>query len=651
MKQTLFLLLLAICAYPAAGQSIDWRAGAGHADIGRQLSVLEDKTGSLTIQQVSDPALAGRFTRSQQSILHFGFTNAIVWLRLTVNNPTNDSLLLELNHAFISDAELYVNTNHQWFSIRSGFHVPLGQKPVVNAEQVFPLPAGHHEYYLRMQPYSHAIPVSLWEKSSFHVKTSRQKFIYGVYTGLLFFAIVINIFLFFTFRRWYYLLYSILVFFYLLSSALVMEGFAVYFFPTIDLMYWHRIVPVLDMPALLFYLLSFLEVKRYDRQLYRLVLSFSILLLAYVSVLTFLPMMPVLIANQALAVFIFLLAITIGIRTGRRGNRLGYYFVIAYAIWFVLICTELVYIQTGKPPHISDISYVSLAIFIEAFLLAYLLIQRFQWEKKEDERRQAEMQARINKMHQEFQHEMLSSKLEMQEQTFQEISQEIHDNIGQILSLAKLHIATMDAAGSNILENKIRDSKALVSKAIHDLRHLSHRLNTDYIAELGFDTAVKREIDTITRSGAYETKYAIEGSPYRFDQQKELILFRIVQELLNNILKHARAKTITVELNYGSGGLRVAIRDDGQGFDRGSLEPASANGNGPHPAEPVEKGPHPAADSHGLGIKSMYHRARLIGAGFQLTSAVGAGTVATIDIPFHSTNDNTPLQPAKNGTL
>lgn len=653
MKQNLFLLLLAICAFPAAGQSIRWSEGSGHLDMGRQVSVLEDKKGEWTIQEVSDPSVAGRFMLSNQSILHFGFTNSIVWLRFTVDNPTKDSLLLELDHAFIPDAGLYFRDAAQhWVAYHSGFHVPLGKKPVINAAQVFPLPGGKHEYYLRIRPYVHAFPVSLWEESRFHLKESRQKLIYGVYTGLLLFAIAINIFLFFTFRRGYYLQYSILVFLYILSSALVMEGYAVYFVPDIDLMFWYRIVPVLDMPALIFYCLSFLEVKRYDPRLHRLAFAFGLLLLLYIVVLNFLPLMPVLVANQLLALAVFILAIAIGVRTGRRGNKLGYYFVTAYSIWFVLINMELVYIQSGEPRHLGDISYVSTAIFIEAFLLAYLLIQRFQWERQEDKRRQIEMQVRINKMHQEFQHEMLSSKLEMQEQTFQEISQEIHDNIGQILSLAKLHIVTMDAAGSTVLENKIRDSKNLVTKAIHDLRHLSHRLNTDYIAELGFDTAVKREIETINRSGAYETRFALEGSPYRLDPQKELILFRIVQELLNNILKHARARTIAVELNYGFEALLVVVHDDGRGFDRVALdspsgngrEPGQANGNGHDAAEP-------AGDDRGLGLKSMYHRARLIGAGFQLNSAVGAGTTAVIRIPVASTTENTASTAGKNSTL
>lgn len=330
-----------------------------------------------------------------------------------------------------------------------------------------------------------------------------------------------------------------------------------------------------------------------------------------------------------LALAVFIGAILLGVQTGRKGNKLGYYFVVAYSIWFVLINLELVYIQTGWPPHVGPISYVSTAIFIEAFLLAWLLIQRFRWERQEDQRLQVLMQGHINKMHREFQHAIFSSKLEIQEQTFQEISQEIHDNIGQILSLAKLHIATMDAGSNPVLGAKIREAKTLVTKAISDLRSLSHRLNTGYINEVGFDTAVKRELDTIRRSGAYATDFDIDGKPVRFDPQKELILFRIVQELLNNIIKHAGAKLITVALTYEEESLQVAIRDDGRGFDFANLG--------------VEPG--------GLGLKSMHHRASLIGAEFHLTSHIGSGTAATVRLSLKKTTETAPAVPEQNSTL
>ena len=74
----------------------------------------------------------------------------------------------------------------------------------------------------------------------------------------------------------------------------------------------------------------------------------------------------------------------------------------AYTVWFMLVSVEAVYIQTGIPQHFSSISYVPTAIFIEAFLLAFLQSKRFQWEKKADTLRQFEMKNQMDKMEQVF---------------------------------------------------------------------------------------------------------------------------------------------------------------------------------------------------------------------------------------------------------
>src|SRR6187551_1859556 len=85
----------------------------------------------------------------------------------------------------------------------------------------------------------------------------------------------------------------------------------------------------------------------------------------------------------------------------------------------------------------------------------------------------------------QYERTLFQSQLEIQEQTFRNISQEIHDNIGQVLSLAKLNLNTMDCNNPEALQVKINDSKQLISKAIQDLRDLSRSLNTDYVVEMG----------------------------------------------------------------------------------------------------------------------------------------------------------------------
>jgi signal transduction histidine kinase len=214
----------------------------------------------------------------------------------------------------------------------------------------------------------------------------------------------------------------------------------------------------------------------------------------------------------------------------------------------------------------------------------------------------------------QFDQTLLQSQLEIQEQTLQNISQEIHDNIGQVLSLTKLNLGTMDIDKPDQLQQKIEDSKKLIGKAIQDLRDLSKSLSTDYVSAMGLTEAINYELEMIRKSGVYTTTLETEGSPIKLEAQKELIIFRIVQEIINNIIKHAKATTIIIQLNYGPEAFSIIVNDNGSGFD---LTPLNAGDN----------------SKFGLGLRNMYKRARLIGAQFSITSTLGAGTTVTLILP------------------
>lgn len=213
----------------------------------------------------------------------------------------------------------------------------------------------------------------------------------------------------------------------------------------------------------------------------------------------------------------------------------------------------------------------------------------------------------------QFQQELLKSKIEIQNQTFQNISQEIHDNIGQVLSLVKLNLHTADFKDVPATMEKIKCSKELVGKAITDLRDLSKSLSAEMIKEIGLHKTIQREMALMSKTGQYEAVFKEHGQPFRFDKQKELILFRIFQEVVNNIINHARAKTVIVRLFYESRLFNLTVSDDGDGFDDRQLH---------------------SEDDFGLGIRNMQTRAALIGASFQLTSTRGKGTTVSIRLPL-----------------
>jgi signal transduction histidine kinase len=258
----------------------------------------------------------------------------------------------------------------------------------------------------------------------------------------------------------------------------------------------------------------------------------------------------------------------------------------------------------------EDVIIIFISTLFVLLIISFIVIFIFLYQKRHQiyVKEKADLQTG-------FQQILLESQLEIQEQTLQTISQEIHDNIGQVLSLAKLNLGTMDINRPDQLQQKIDDSKGLIGKAIQDLRDISKSLNTDYVSEMGLMQAIGYELEMIRKSGAFTTILNTEGLPVKLEAQKELIIFRIIQEGINNIIKHARASTILVQLIYGPDNFSIAINDNGTGFD---LTPLNAGEN----------------SKFGLGLRNMHKRAQLIGAHFTIASTLGAGTTVTLLLPL-----------------
>jgi signal transduction histidine kinase len=242
------------------------------------------------------------------------------------------------------------------------------------------------------------------------------------------------------------------------------------------------------------------------------------------------------------------------------------------------------------------------ALFVISFLFRFILLYQKKSIAFNNEKKLMETQ---------FKQELLLTQLEIQEQTLKNISQEIHDNIGQTLSLVKLNLNTIDLEKQNTVPQKINNSKELVGKAITDLRSLSKTLHADSILSAGLLKAIEYELQMIDKAGVYQTDLKITGTPFPLDAQKELILFRIVQEAMNNIIKHARASSIRIETAFGEKMLNLSIQDNGCGF------------------EVTE-----SCDMHkGIGLRNMQNRVQLLNGDFNIQSKPLNGTQIQITVP------------------
>jgi len=214
-----------------------------------------------------------------------------------------------------------------------------------------------------------------------------------------------------------------------------------------------------------------------------------------------------------------------------------------------------------------------------------------------------------------YQQEILKAQLEMQEQTFRTISQEIHDNIGQVLSLVRLQISTVNPSDLVATAQKITSSKELLDQALDDLRNLSKQLNPEHVGRHPLSGLLRTQLDIIRKAGLHETHFELHGEETPLDPGKKLIVFRIAQEALNNVLKHANARNISAVLMFLPDKILLSIKDDGQGF-----------------VPPTD----PDAPPGGLGLRNMAHRATLIGAQFHVQSHPGGGTLIQLTLPINN---------------
>lgn len=237
--------------------------------------------------------------------------------------------------------------------------------------------------------------------------------------------------------------------------------------------------------------------------------------------------------------------------------------------------------------------------FLLLLLFAIVMAVRYKKRKKENKNMQLV-----------YEQELRRAQLEIQEQTFYTISQEIHDNVGQTLSLAKVQVNIIDQSETTN-KDLLAEVRQNIGKAMQDLRDLAKSLNSDHVQLVPLKDLIAAELTRMQRSHIATVDIKEEGMLQPLAHQKKLILFRIVQESLQNILKHAEASTVTVQLRHAADAVAITITDNGKGFN-------------------VER----TTKADGLGLQNITHRAALIGGKAIINSRPGEGTTITLNVPY-----------------
>lgn len=216
-----------------------------------------------------------------------------------------------------------------------------------------------------------------------------------------------------------------------------------------------------------------------------------------------------------------------------------------------------------------------------------------------------------------FEKELLQTRLEIQEDVLKNVSMEIHDNIGQIMLLAKVNISilqTMTLPESGI--ELIKDTKLMLTKASEDISQLSRSLNSDRISDIGVFVAIKHELQLMEQKKLFSVSAPdlLEITGKNLPKETQLLVFRMFQEIGSNIIKHAGATRVSLTIEQQKNGYRLQIEDNGKGFE---FTPSSQGQSG----------------YNGVGLHSLQSRVNLFKGTIQIHSILLQGTTISIFIP------------------
>jgi len=212
--------------------------------------------------------------------------------------------------------------------------------------------------------------------------------------------------------------------------------------------------------------------------------------------------------------------------------------------------------------------------------------------------------------------------IQSQEDERKRIAAELHDSLGQNLLIAKNQLSLAgEAVGDAKTESKLEQVADSVGAALEEARAISHRLRPFQLERLGLTAAIRSMIRQTSESTKIPIKARIESVDALLPADSEVMIYRILQEALSNVVKHADASEVQIVTGRNSHHLRMVVQDDGRGFDAGRV----LNG---------ENG------ARGLGLSGFEERTHLLGGHFHCRSSPGQGTTLTFEIPIPESKSN-----------
>lgn len=256
--------------------------------------------------------------------------------------------------------------------------------------------------------------------------------------------------------------------------------------------------------------------------------------------------------------------------------------------------------QTEKEIIIIFIAGIILFLFMIGYVINFLFLYQ---------RKKRKHQGDTAALHKSFEESLMKTRFEIQEQVFQQIGKELHDNVGQLLSTSRMLIGLTERELHNPPDTLLT-ANATLGQAINEIRSLAKSLDKEWLERFSFSENIQTMIERINAGKTIEVEYVQSVElPLRSDEQ--IILFRIVQEAIQNAVKHAAPSHMRIAVEQEENNYLLTVSDDGKGFDLSSV-------------------------SKSMGLANMQHRVQLLQGTVQFNSIPDVGTTVSIRLPVNT---------------
>ncbi|WP_164891136.1 sensor histidine kinase [Botryobacter ruber] len=579
--------------------------------LGNQVVLLEDEAGSLTFQQVK--GLQNAFQKSLQEIPVYGPSSSAVWCMFRVQNRSReDNWYLEIGNSYLNQVDLYEETEAGNFRVvKGGTNEAFRTRHLKTNRIILPLrlpPGTERTYYVRFQSRSILrFPIQVATMPALYESNHSFDLANGIYFGLMFSLVIFNLFVYLSLRDKAYLFYILYILCLTLDVASV-RGYLLEWLP--ESLMWlvtNRVFSGLTIFFAVLFTNAFLQVKKFMPGLYpwRRIIYISVAVIFVLSLLH----LYVWSFTWMLLTFIptYIYIYSAGIKIYRKGFKPALYYTIAFAAVGIGITIYILKDNNVLPETAFTEGALQLGSVIEAIVLSFALASKFNYYRREKNQAQELAIRQANAFSQQL--------IQSQEHERKRIAAELHDSVGQSLILIKNKVLMLrkrlDEPAK--VSQHAEDLTESVTNTINEIRAISYALRPFQLDMLGLTQSIQSLADEVAEASGIAVTVEADNVDGLFPKNDEINLYRIVQECLNNIVKHSGATHARLTLTRTEQVVQLMIEDNGKGMPAGTGS--------------VQK-------KQGFGLLGIQERINILAGNWLIKEAVPHGTIIHISIPI-----------------